>query len=221
MRQVLQLKHYSIRTEESYVHWIRRYILFHNKRHPAEMGVPEIQAFLTHLAVNENVAASTQNQALSALRFLYREMLHQDLGAINVLRAQKPKRLPTVLTKEEVCQVIAQMCGAHRLMAQLLYGAGLRLMECVRRQFRALGCPLANGTVSEPSSWMAKHRPAQSERAGLGGCPHFGLGGLAGSRSLVNVHGSQPVRRPVPFGEKAMGCATPVAIFRKCTFLTI
>ncbi len=87
VRQALRLKHYSIRTEESYVNWIRRYILFQNKRHPAEMGAPEVQAFLTHLAVPENVAASTQNQALSALLFLYREVLHQDLGPINALRA--------------------------------------------------------------------------------------------------------------------------------------
>ncbi len=99
VRDAIRLKHYSIRTEEVYVSWIKRFILFHKKRHPLEMGAAEIEEFLTHLAVNENVAASTQNQALSALLFLYREVLHQDLVPIDALRARKPKRLPTVLTK--------------------------------------------------------------------------------------------------------------------------
>ncbi|MER3545793.1 MAG: integron integrase [Chloroflexota bacterium] len=149
VRQALRVKHYSIRTEEAYLHWIRRYILFHDKRHPAEMGAPEVQAFLTHLAVTENVAASTQNQALSALLFLYREVLHQDLGPINALRAQKPKHLPTVLTREEVRQVIAQMSGTHRLMAQLLYGAGLRLMECVRLRVKDIDFEYKTITVRD------------------------------------------------------------------------
>ena len=132
VRDVIRLKHYSIRTEEAYVSWIRRYILFHNKRHPQAMGSQEIEAFLTHLAVKLNVAASTQNQALSALPFLYHEVLHQDLGSIQPTRAKKPRRLPTVLTKDEVCHVLAHLSGTHLLMVQLLYGAGLRLMECVR-----------------------------------------------------------------------------------------
>ena len=101
-RDAARLKHYSIRTEEAYVAWTTRFILFHNKRHPSEMGRAEIEAFLTHLAVERKVAASTQNQAFSALLFLYRQVLHQDLGSpIDALRASKPKRLPTVLTKEE------------------------------------------------------------------------------------------------------------------------
>ena len=107
VRDAIRLKHYSIRTEEAYVSWIKRFILFHKKRHPNKMGSPEVEAFLTHLAVNEHVAASTQNpctersrsEALSALLFLYREVLHKDLGPIDALRARKPKRLPTVLTK--------------------------------------------------------------------------------------------------------------------------
>ncbi|HQE93532.1 MAG TPA: integron integrase [Anaerolineae bacterium] len=132
VRDVLRLKHYSIRTEEAYTAWIRRFILFHHKRHPREMGAAEINAFLTHLAVEQNVAASTQNQALAALLFLYREVLHQDLGPVEPVRAQKPQRLPVVLTREEVRQVFAQMSGLHLLMAQLLYGTGIRLMECVR-----------------------------------------------------------------------------------------
>ncbi|MER3447456.1 MAG: integron integrase, partial [Candidatus Dadabacteria bacterium] len=133
VRDAIRLKHYSNRTSKSYVHWIRRYILFHNKRHPKDMGAPEIEAFLTHLAVKENVAASTQNQALSALLFLYREVLKQDVALVtNSVRAQKPRRLPTVLSKEEVQKVISLMRGTHQLMAKLLYGSGLRLMECVQ-----------------------------------------------------------------------------------------
>jgi integron integrase len=133
VRDVLRLKHYSIRTEEAYVDWCRRYILFHNKRHPQEMGVTEVEAFLTYLAVDQHVAASTQNQALCALEFLYREVLHQELdGPITPVRAKKPERLPTVLTREEARRVIGLMSGTHQLMAKLLYGSGLRLMECVR-----------------------------------------------------------------------------------------
>ncbi|MDX9954476.1 MAG: integron integrase [Anaerolineae bacterium] len=130
----LRLKHYALRTEEAYLHWIKRFILFHNKRHPREMGTPEIRAFLTHLAVEEHVAASTQTQAFSALLFLYREVLQQELDPLDLeaIRARKPKRLPTVLTKTEVQRVLAQMSGVQKLVAQLLYGSGLRLMEGLR-----------------------------------------------------------------------------------------
>ena len=106
VRDAIRLKHYSIRTEEAYVNWVKRYIVFHGKRHPAEMGAPEIEAFLTHLAVKETVAASTQNQAFSALLFLYREVLGQDLGPVDALRAKRPNRLPTVLTREETLRLI-------------------------------------------------------------------------------------------------------------------
>jgi len=110
-----------------------RFVRFHKLRHPATMGAPEVEAFLTHLAVKENVAASTQNQALSALWFLYRKVLPQDLDSpIDALRARKPKRLPAVLTKEEVHRVLGHLSGDHLLMAKLLYGSGLRLMECAR-----------------------------------------------------------------------------------------
>jgi integron integrase len=133
VRLALRLKHYSRRTEEAYLDWIKRFILFHHKRHPKEMGLPEIEAFLTHLAVHENVAASTQNQAYSALLFLYRETLHQELdGPINALRARKSHRLPVVLTQAETRRLISVMSGQYRLMAQLLYGSGLRLIECLR-----------------------------------------------------------------------------------------
>jgi len=132
IRDAIRLKHYSIRTEQSYVNWIKRYIFFHNVRHPDEMSAAEVEAFLTHLAVNEKVAASTQNQALSALLFLYREVLKKDLGLIDALRAKKTRRLPTVLTKEEVHRVLGELSGTHQLTARLLYGSGLRLMECLR-----------------------------------------------------------------------------------------
>jgi len=131
MRDIIRVKHYSIRTEQAYVGWARRYILVHDKRHPREMGAPEIAAFLTHLAVDQNVAASTQNQALCALLFLYHEVLGMDPGPVDNVRAKKPKRLPTVLTREEVRLVIGAMSGDNQLIAKLLYGSGLRLMECL------------------------------------------------------------------------------------------
>ncbi len=115
VRDAIRLKHYALSTEKTYVSWIKRFILFHDKRHPKDMGVPEIEAFLTHLAVDQHVAASTQNQALSALLFLYREVLKKDLeGSIDAIRAKRPKRLPTVLTKEEVRKVIGYLSGTHR-----------------------------------------------------------------------------------------------------------
>ncbi len=133
VREVIRRKHYSIRTEEAYVNWIRRFILFHNKRHPKEMGAQEVEAFLTHLAVEEHVAASTQNQALAALLFLYREVLGRELDApIQALRAKESQHLPAVLTKDEVRRVIAQLSGIYQLIAQLLYGSGLRLLEALR-----------------------------------------------------------------------------------------
>jgi site-specific recombinase XerD len=129
-RDVLRLKHYSLRTERSYCDWIERFIRFHGtKTHPKEMGGEEVTAFLTHLARELNVAASTQNQALSALLFLYKEVLKQEIGWLEgVERARKPVRLPVVLMRDEVHKLFAQLHGTHRLMAGLLYGSGLRLM---------------------------------------------------------------------------------------------
>ena len=133
VRDVIRCKHYSIRTENTYTEWIRRYIRFHNKRHPKDLNEQHISAFLTHLAVNRKVASSTQNQALCALVFLYRQVLKIDLGDFgNVIRAKKPSRLPVVFTRDEVRQILLQLNGVHWLMGQLLYGAGLRVMECVR-----------------------------------------------------------------------------------------
>ncbi len=135
----IRLKHYSYRTEETYIQWIRRYILFHNKRHPKDMGVPEIEAFLTHLAVEGNVSASTQNQALSALLFLYTHVLKQELDSrIDAIRAKRPTYLPTVLTPEEVRAILTHMSGIHRLLIQILYGSGLRQTECLQLRVKDL-----------------------------------------------------------------------------------
>lgn len=133
VRERIRVKHYSIRTETQYVQWVRRFILYHGKQHPRDMGAAEVEAFLTHLAVDGQVSASTQNQALSALLFLYKEVLGIDLPWLNgVTRAKRPQRMPVVLTREEVHAVLDRMRGTYGLMARLLYGTGMRLMECVR-----------------------------------------------------------------------------------------
>ena len=133
VRNAIRVKNYSYRTEQSYVHWIKRYVIYHHKRHPSEMGETEIQKFLTHLAVDKNVAASTQNQALSALLFLYRHVLKHELEYIsNFEFARKPQRLPVVFTKAEAREILLFLEGRDWIMASLLYGSGLRLMECVR-----------------------------------------------------------------------------------------
>lgn len=155
VREVIRLKHYSIRTEEAYVHWIKRFLVFHRDqtltspqpsslpqeaekesgvwRHPREMGAREIESFLTDLAVRGKVAASTQNQALNALVFLYQEVLHLEVGEFSAVRAKQPKRLPGVLTQAEVRRLLAAVKpGTLHLMVRLLYGTGMRLMECVR-----------------------------------------------------------------------------------------
>jgi site-specific recombinase XerD len=132
-RAVIRAKHYSLRTEEAYLRWMKRFIRFHDKRHPRDMGVQEVQQFLTYLAVEGGVAASTQSQALSAILFPYQQVLRQDIGWIEeVVRAKQPHRVPVVLTQDEVASVLRHLLGTTWLMATLLYGAGLRLMECVR-----------------------------------------------------------------------------------------
>jgi site-specific recombinase XerD len=133
MRQVLRLKHMSIRTEQAYVQWARHFILFHHKRHPADMGASEIRAFLIHLAVEGQVAASTQNVALQALVFLYRYVLNQPFPELEeIARARKSRRVPVVFARQEVTRVLGHLAGTPQLMASLLYGSGLRLMECAR-----------------------------------------------------------------------------------------
>ncbi len=132
VRDTLRVRHYAFRTEKSYINWIKRYILFHNKRHPSEMAEPEVEAFLTHLAVDEKVTASTQNQAFSAILFLYKHVLKKELHNVDALRATHPPRLPVVMTKQEAQQVINVLPAKYQLIAQLLYGSGLRLIECLR-----------------------------------------------------------------------------------------
>ncbi|MFA6958919.1 MAG: integron integrase [Thermoanaerobaculia bacterium] len=133
VRHAIRVRHYSIRTEEAYVGWIRRYIVFHGKRHPSSMGADEVNEFLTYLAVDGEVSSSTQGQALSAILFLYRDVLGERLPWLgDVVRARKPKRLPVVLSRDEVREVLGRMQGTTRLVAALLYGGGLRLLEGLR-----------------------------------------------------------------------------------------
>jgi len=138
-RRVMRLRHYSIRTEEAYVQWIRRFIRFSGGRHPREMGRQEIVAFLSDLAVAGNVAAATQNQALNAISFLYKRVLDRELGDLgSIVRPKKPRKLPVVLTRPEVIGLLARLEGVHGLAAGLMYGAGLRLMETVRLRAKDL-----------------------------------------------------------------------------------
>jgi len=129
----IRIKHYSSRTEKTYVDWVKRYIIFHKKRHPKDMGAQEILAFISHLATERTVSASTQNQALSAVMFLYRHVLQKEIDlSSDLIRAEKSKTLPVVLTHQEAMSVIANMSGVSQIMAKILYGSGLRLMECLR-----------------------------------------------------------------------------------------
>jgi integron integrase len=149
LSDTLRTKHYSYRTEEAYTDWVRRYILFHQKQHPATMGAEQIRSFLTHLATERSVAASTQNQALSAILFFYREVLHQEIEPILLTGAKRPERLPSVLSREEAVGILNQLNGTHKLMAQLLYGSGLRLMECVRLRVKDLDFHYKTVTVRD------------------------------------------------------------------------
>ncbi len=150
VRDLMRLRHYSIRTERCYCDWITRFIRYNGKRHPREMGKAEVTEFLTHLARDGNVAASTQNQALSALLFLYKEVLKEEIGWLEgVERATKPKRLPVVLTREEAQLIFSHLHGMPRLMAGLLYGSGLRLMECVRLRVKDVDFGYARITVRD------------------------------------------------------------------------
>lgn len=142
VRDLIRRKHYSIRTEEAYLSWIKRFILFHGKRHPETMGEVEIERFLSHLAGDREVAAATQNQALNAVVFLYKQVLGRELGEIeNIVPAKRPERLPTVFDREEVWRVLSQLQGEMRLVASLLYGSGLRLLECLRLRVKDLEFP--------------------------------------------------------------------------------
>lgn len=149
VRQALRSRHYSPRTEKAYVGWIRRYIVFHGKRHPLEMGADEVARFLSSLASGRNVSASTQNQAFSALLFLYRKVLQRELVLPDVLRAKRPLRLPLVLSRGEVTEILRQMRGVPWLMASLMYGAGLRLLECARLRVKDVDFRRAEITVRD------------------------------------------------------------------------
>ena len=139
VRHLIRARHYSPRTEEAYVHWIRRYIVFHHKRHPSEMGAADVSAFLTWLAVERHVRASTQNQALAGLLFLYKDVLHVDIGSVPpVVRARTPDRLPVVLSRDEVVALLNQLTGTERLIVMLLYGSGVRLEECLELRVKDL-----------------------------------------------------------------------------------
>ena len=145
LRSFMRTRRYSLRTEQAYLDWIRRFILFHGKRHPRDMGENEIVEVLTHLAAERNVSASTQNQALSALLFLYQQFLERKLGRLDgALRTSRPARLPVVLTRDETRSVLAHVRSPYRLMAELLYGSGLRLLECVRLRVHPVRYALAN-----------------------------------------------------------------------------
>ena len=153
VRDAVRARHYSIRTEEAYTGWIRRFILFHGKRHPQEMGEGEINAFLTHLAVSQRVSASTQTQALSALLFLYRRVLEKPVTPLeNVVRAQRSRHLPAVLTRAEVRSVLGRMTGTQKVVATLLYGTGMRLLECLRLRVKDVEFGLNRITVRETKS---------------------------------------------------------------------
>ena len=137
VRGAIRTRHYSRRTEKTYINWIRRYVFFHHVRHPLEMGAAEVTQFLTHLAVEGHVSAATQNQAFNALLFLYKRVLEKDIGPIQgVTRAKKPKRLPVVLNREEVKLIFAQLSGTLLLICRLLYGSGMRLFECLQMRVK-------------------------------------------------------------------------------------
>ncbi|GAB4227823.1 MAG: integron integrase [Elainellaceae cyanobacterium] len=150
VRHAIRLKHYSLKTEKSYIHYIRDYILFHNKRHPKDMGAEEIRAYLTHLAVQQNVAASTQNVAFSALLFLYRHVLQIELPYIDSIeRAKTPERVPVVFTRSEVKAILSQLDGIHHLVASLLYGSGLRLNEGLQLRVKDIDFEYRQVTVRD------------------------------------------------------------------------
>lgn len=150
VREAIRLRHFSWRTEQAYVHWIKRFILFHHKRHPRDMGAVDVQAFLSWLAVEGQVSASTQGQALAALLFLYKQVLGVDLPWLDeVVRAKRPQRLPAVLTPDEVTRLLAQLDGTQALMGRLLYDTGMRLMECLRLRIKDVDLPRREITIRE------------------------------------------------------------------------
>jgi integron integrase len=205
VRAVLRRKHYSLRTEEAYVGWVKRYVLFHGKRHPRDLGLPEVEAFLTDLAVTQHVAASTQNQALSALLFLYAEVLAQPLdGPVAAVRAKQPQRLPTAMTRDETVRVLDAMAGIHQLMAKLLYGSGLRLMECVRLRVKDLDFAQRQVLVRDGKGGKDRVTPL-SERLAAPLQEHLHRVELLHRRDLREGYGE--VFLPDAFARKAAGAS--------------
>ena len=208
-REKMRTRHFAYRTEQAYLYWIRRYVNFHHRRHPRELGSSDVEAFLTHLAVVEHVSASTQNQALQALLFLYRHVLGVDLPWLeNVTRARRSKRLPVVLTVAEVRSVLAQLDGAPWLFANLLYGSGLRLMEALRLRVKDLVFERGELIVRDakggkdrvtvlPASILSREGHAA---CGVDGDPqsgHFAAGGLPYIPALLcNSYAGSRLRHP-------------------------
>lgn len=160
VRGAIRARHYSRRTEEAYVHWIRQFIVFHGKQHPETLGADAVARFLTWLAVERRVSASTQNQALSGLLFLYRHVLQQPVAELpTVVRARTPERLPVVLSRSEVTRVLAELSGPMRLVGILLYGAGLRLQECLELRVKDLDFDLAQVTVRQGKGQKDRRTP--------------------------------------------------------------
>jgi integron integrase len=158
VHEAIRSRHYSLRTEEAYVMWIKRFIFFHNKRHPSSMGGEEVNAFLTYLAVDQNVSASTQNQALSALLFLYRHVLDEALPWIkDLIRVSRPARLPVVMTPEEVRLVLARMAGPAHLVALLLYGGGMRLLEALMLRIKDVDFDRGQIHIRDPKGRRDRH----------------------------------------------------------------
>ena len=150
LRHQIRLRHYSIRTEQAYVGWVKRFIIFHGRRHPSSLGAAEVESFLSHLASERNVAAATQAQALSAVLFLYKSVLKTDLPWLdNVVRSTRPRRLPVVLTQAEARAVISHLQGSHWLIASLLYGSGLRVMEVLRLRVKDIDLKFRQITVRD------------------------------------------------------------------------
>ena len=194
LRPAVRARHYIRRTEKAYVAWVRRYILFHGKRHPLELGGPEVSKFLTSLAVDGQVAASTQNQALRALLFLYRNVLEQDLPWLDgIVRAKRTVRLPVVLTRDEIRAVIGQLQGIQRIMALLLYGAGLRLLEAAR--LRVKDIDFARNQIMVRAGKGDKDRPVPTPRR-------------ADSRAGRASGGRQAAARARPPARRGLGRAT-------------
>ena len=206
VREAIRVRHYSPRTEEAYVAWIRRFILFHGKRHPAEMGAPEVRTFLSDLAVRRRVSASTQNQALSAVLFLYEAVLGWRLPWMaEIERARRPARLPVVLSREEVAAVLSRLRGPVWLMASLLYGSGLRLLECAELRVKDVDFERGELTVRDPKGGRDRMTMLP---AGLSAPLRVHLGAVKAQHESDRLAGRGAVALPGALGRKYPAAAT-------------